>query len=146
MINVYAFPGIRETDLPEELIQNKVSALEDLPLMITHEMVCETIKEVTGLSYEKFKSPKRDRYLVRARMLYLYYARTLMEYTLQEIGIVLGRHHTTIMHNIDEYHKLCEEDPNFKKVSDRVRLLIKVKGYRAAQLEVSLSNNELNAG
>jgi chromosomal replication initiation ATPase DnaA len=135
-ISVYAFPGIRDVDLPDELIQRKVSALKEIPGVVTHDIISEAVKEVLGLDFSKFKSVRKDRPLVEARMMYIYYARTYMNWSLKELGAALGRDHTTIMHSIESFRRHCEDNPEFKIRANRIALLIRYKSNQLASLEL----------
>ena len=137
-INIYAFPGIKDVDLPDELIRKRISALRETPNGVTHAMVAEAVEEVFRLSYSKFKSDRRDRPLVDARMVYSYYMRTYTKWSLKEIGISLGRDHSSVSCSIEAYHTRCFVDKKFEIMSHRVAMVILRKSFSASQLEVSL--------
>lgn len=139
MINVYTFPGIKEVDLPDELIQRKISALRETPNGVTHAMVAEAVEEVFKISYSQFKSSRKDRHLYEPRMVYSYYMRTYTKWSYKEIGISLGRDHSSIVCCIEAYHNKCFIDKKFEMKSHRVAMVILRKSFAASQLEVSLS-------
>lgn len=139
MINVYTFPGIREVDLPDELIRRKISALREVPNGVTHAMVAEAVEEVFKISYSQFKSFRKDRHLFEPRMVYSYYMRTYTKWSLKEVGISLGRDHSSILCSIGAYHSRCQIDKEFEMKSHRVAMIILRKSFEANQLVVSLS-------
>lgn len=90
-INAYAIPGIKECDRSELVsLDGKINR--------TLEKVCKHY----SVNEYNMKSKSRKRNIVTARQMCMYFLRTNLSLTLNEIGrITGGRDHTTVIHSIN---------------------------------------------
>lgn len=126
MISPYAFPGIRRVDLP--VSYTRIARDKEIPeeSPITSGMIFAAIKEVTGLEPDELRGRVRLRTTVNARYIYAYFARTLLGTSLEEIGNMVNRDHTTIMHALKCFKDFYDTDLAFKNLASRVRTKIYV--------------------
>ena len=60
-------------------------------------------------------SPSRARVVALPRQILMYFLRTELNLALQEVGQVVGRDHTTVMHAVDKISSLASNDVNIRQ-------------------------------
>ena len=114
IISPYIYPGIRRTDLPEGY-----HSPENL-LLVTREMILDSIEEVLRLNHQQIASPIRSSHYVTARIFYCYLIRKYLNWSLKEIAVSINRDHTTVIHSLRNYeHYLLYEDV-FKSINKTI--------------------------
>jgi Bacterial dnaA protein helix-turn-helix len=89
------------------------------------EQVVAVVAEYYGLSMSRLLgSPSRKVYIVRARSIAIWICRNILEMTLQDIGHLFGKHHTTILSSCDRVSLLLRTDGKFAQELDRVVRII----------------------
>ena len=73
----------------------------------------KAVQEVFGNNLEHFFVPSRKREICDVRMIALKIFRDETEYSYQQIGRFLGKHHTTIIHNIKCANNYIGTDKKF---------------------------------
>jgi chromosomal replication initiation ATPase DnaA len=126
MISPYAFPGIRRTDLPVSYTRIAKQSKDPEETLVTSELIFAAIKEVTTLEPDELRGRLRLRRVVNGRYIYAFFARTLLGMPLAQIGEMLNRDHTTIMHALKCYKDSYDLDLSFKNLASRVRTKIYV--------------------
>lgn len=137
-INLQNFFRIGEEVLSEEELLKRIASFQN-PLKITQNIISEAVEDVLRVPYSRFKTNDRSRSLVQARQMYSFFMRYYLKWTLKEIGISLGKDHSAIITNITTYHDRCLFDPGFEDKARAIDKQIKIRSYKLALNEVSLS-------
>lgn len=74
-----------------------------------------------GFRVSALRSPKRTADVVLARSVAYYLGRRLLNLTLPQLGKIVGRDHTSVLHGLRSVRRKLVEDPEF---SDRIDKLI----------------------
>jgi chromosomal replication initiation ATPase DnaA len=85
------------------------------PTFITE--IANRIEAITGVTFEEICTGNRKAEVTRARhaLMWYLYRRHHYKYSLTAIGIMLNRHHTSVMHAIQEVDWAIEnKEPRFK--------------------------------
>lgn len=77
------------------------------------ESVFEVIAHVTGLPSSELQSNRRTKYVVRVRWLAMALLRR-RGLSLAEIGDVLARDHTTVLHGLQAWSELCRKEAEWE--------------------------------
>ena len=82
-----------------------------------HKIVCLEL----NLDSELVKSKSRKREVVKARQIIFYLAYKYSGLSLKKIGEpYLKRDHSTIIHNIEQFHNWYDTEPNFKALVEKI--------------------------
>ena len=75
-----------------------------------------TLHEVTGVSFNKIRSPSRKQELFYARTLFAWYCHNVIGMALSSIGQLINRDHSTICCCLKKYDELMEakNEPDFR--------------------------------
>lgn len=81
-----------------------------------------TLHEVTGVSFDKIRSPSRKQELFYARTLFAWYCHNVMGMTLSSIGRLINRDHSSICCCLKKYEELMEakNEPDFRMYKQRL--------------------------
>jgi chromosomal replication initiation ATPase DnaA len=115
-LNPYVFVGIRRRDLPHDF---KVR-MRKRACRYRQDYIIEAINLVTGHTIEEMAGKYRGRTLVQARQMYCHFMRTLLGWSLNDIGDTICRDHTTVIHSVETFSDLYQTDENFKQDADRI--------------------------
>ena len=89
--------------------------------MITAEKIVKVVSEHTGINAKDIVSRKKKQKIADARHLAIYaITQHLPKYTLEEIGEIFGRNHSTIIHSRNSFSALMDTIPAFKKMYEDV--------------------------
>lgn len=103
MISPYVFPGIRRTK------------------SFVHEIIIQTIKDLTNVKFEDIASPTRIIKVVDARKIYCHQTKTRLKWSLRDIGVNIGgRDHTTVIHSLRTYNNSLRWDEDFKAIAKAI--------------------------
>lgn len=91
-MNYWVIPG---KPVPKLLSDNEIAS-----------KIFDSVKLVTSYSYSDMNVSSRDRSLVLARQLTFYFLRKYTTYSLERIGNLFGRDHTTIIHGVRTVNNL----------------------------------------
>ena len=119
-ISPYAFPGMRLSALPVAYTPMATDQTKEVSLVTSFD-ITESIEKVVGVTPEQLRGRTRTRTFAAARTLYCYFTRTMMKWSLKEIGSSIGRDHTTVMHALKNYHDFCLYDKEFEEAAKCVR-------------------------
>jgi hypothetical protein len=114
IISPYIYPGIRRTDLPAGYHSS-----QNL-LLVTQEIILDSIEEVFRLNYEQIASPNRSSHYVTARIFYCRLVRKYLNWSLQEIGASINRDHTTIIHSLRKFEIFISAEDVFKELNKTI--------------------------
>jgi chromosomal replication initiation ATPase DnaA len=117
-VSPYVFPGIKNQDEVKKIKKFKRDRITiDDVLSIVAKNCCVTVNEIT--------SRIRKREVIDARFIYIYMLRYEFYYGLKQIGNILGRDHTTIMHAVQTHRERYHQYSDYKEVSDGIQEEIK---------------------
>ena len=114
IISPYIYPGIRRTDLPAGYTPSQD------PVLITQEIILDSIEEVLKLNYQQIASPIRRGLYVTARIFYSHLMRKHLNWSLKEIGASINRDHTTIIHSLRKYEIFISAEEIFKSINKAI--------------------------
>jgi chromosomal replication initiation ATPase DnaA len=118
-ISPYVFPGLK--DLNE--YKKKHKFYRD---RMTREEVLSIVSKSCGVTVNMIVSRCRERKSVDARYMFIAMMRSEFGYSLKEIGNMLNRDHTTILHALNTYHDRCLVYKDYHDVSKNILNEIKL--------------------
>lgn len=83
--------------------------------MIKTEKIKEAIFDVLGFRFEDYTTNSRERHLFYARIIFINYCREVQDITLEEIGVMLNRDHSTILHGIKTFKNEIQYNMEFRE-------------------------------
>ena len=87
--------------------------------------IVEKVAAYYGMSNEEIRGKSRKRELVKARWLAMYFIRQKTDYTLNAIGDMFGRDHTTVIHALETIKDIM----TLHYETDLKEDLLKIKQY-----------------
>ena len=92
-----------------------------IPMQFPHgQAVLRAISEATEIPLVRLTGGERNQPLVRARWVFCWVMHQTSGYSLPEIGRLIGRDHTTIMHGLRRARELRASDPGFRHWTDEL--------------------------
>lgn len=76
----------------------------------------QSVAEYWHLSPSQILGKSRRRIVCEARMVAICIARVKTRMSLEELGTIFDKDHTSILHSINALHEHCEKDPSFKAI------------------------------
>lgn len=120
---VVAFKGLLQEDVTMDTV---IKVLKDYSndgrSILTPEFIVEYCGKFYNISPEKFYSTSQKKDVSFARQVSFYLCKEILDLSLQKIGQVYNRDHTTVLHGIKKIEALLETDKTFKET---VEMLIK---------------------
>jgi chromosomal replication initiator protein len=93
------------------------------------EQIQKIVSDFYGIPEEAMKVKKRTNSLAFPRQIAMHLARELTELSLSEIGNRFGgRDHTTVMHACDKITKARDEDPELRRILQRLTRILEDQG------------------
>lgn len=90
------------------------------------QQVLEVTQEITKVPRKEIISPARWPRLVRARYIYVYAASTLTLRSLTDIGRLINRDHSTVIHGLDKVrHRRQDFEPELSQVMAKLEGMLK---------------------
>ena len=122
-----AHASLNASSISLELAQQ---TLRDLVPRIRHELTADGILKLValtfGLKIADLKSDKRARNLSEPRQICMYLLRKHLMMSLPEIGAFLGnKHHTTILHGVNEIISRSKNDPELESQISKIEGLFR---------------------
>jgi chromosomal replication initiator protein len=112
-VSPYVFPGIKNQDEVKKIKKFKRDRITtDDVLSIVAKNCCVNVSDIT--------SRVRKHEVIDARFMYIYMLRTEFSYGLKQIGNLLGRDHTTIMHAVQTHRERYHQYGEYREVSDGI--------------------------
>lgn len=103
--------------LAEEALKDLISP--DNKKQLTPGLIIEVIAEHFNITTNEIYSVNKSRNIAYPRQVAMYLCRKLTDYSLSDIGKVMGnRDHTTILHGIDKVEKNIKKDPSMQNTID----------------------------
>ncbi len=116
---VVAFRGLVQEDITLETVMKVLKDYSnDGKSILTPEYIVECCARFYGISPEKFYSTSQKKDVSFARQVSFYLCKEILDISLQKIGQVFGRDHTTVLYGIKKIEKDMANDPAFKNSID----------------------------
>lgn len=108
MVSYYAYPGMKDTELPSEKKTLIGCRMRDK----SPEVIIKKICEFYGQEEKKVLSVKRKREFVWCRHVFFYFCNIYTHMTKVQIGKFMGgRDHTTVIHGQQTVQDILDTDP-----------------------------------
>ena len=108
--SIYCIPGLKYFGPLPNIGDAKMTA------------IIETVCNHLDVDVEKVRKKDRNRSLVMARQISMFFTKELTKLTLNEIGQELGgRDHTTVIYGIEQVRNLLSYDSEFQKTIQLIR-------------------------
>lgn len=88
------------------------------------EKMKEAIKDVMGFDFEEYTKMCRKNEYFYARMIFINHCKFYENMSLYEIGDLVNRDHSTIMHSIKQYRNEIKYNVDFRKITIRVNIVL----------------------
>lgn len=85
------------------------------------EMMKDAISKVMNLSFKDYITESRKKEFFYARMILVYYCRNVENMNLHEIGDLINRDHTTVLHALKTYKKDIMYNAPFRKIANDIQ-------------------------
>lgn len=116
---VVAFRGLVQEDITlESVLKVLKDYSNDGKSILTPEYIVECCARFYSISPEKFYSTSQKKDVSYARQVSFYLCKEILDISLQKIGQVFGRDHTTVLYGIKKIEKDIAKDPSFKESID----------------------------
>lgn len=116
---VVAFRGLVQEDITLETVMKVLKDYSnDGKSILTPEYIVECCARFYGISPEKFYSTSQKKDVSFARQVSFYLCKEILDISLQKIGQVFGRDHTTVLYGIKKIEKDMASDADFKNTVD----------------------------
>jgi chromosomal replication initiator protein len=116
---VVAFRGLVQEDITLESVMKVLKDYSnDGKSILTPEYIVESCARFYSIAPEKFYSTSQKKDVSYARQVSFYLCKEILDISLQKIGQVFGRDHTTILYGIKKIEKDLAADPAFKESID----------------------------
>lgn len=123
---VIALKGLLQQDISKE---NVLKVLKDYSdngkSILTPEYIIEYCAKFYNIAPEKIYSTSHKQDITRIRQICFYLCREVLDLSLQKIGAVCNRDHTTVLHGIKKIESLMESDSVFKETMEMLAKDIK---------------------
>lgn len=104
IITFARFAGVTDPDKKLALWLNETGKESDKRLQVMH-----IISRVTGISVKDIQKPSRGKKEIYfARHFYCYYAKKTTPFSLEKIGEMIGRDHSTVLNSIESITNLID--------------------------------------
>jgi chromosomal replication initiation ATPase DnaA len=107
------FPGMKNQDEVKKIKKFKRDRIStDDILSIVAKNCCVNVSDIT--------SRVRKHEVIDARFIYIYMLRSEFRYGLKQIGNILGRDHTSILHAVNTHRERYHQYNDYKEVTDGI--------------------------
>lgn len=91
---------------------------------VTKGQVISVVESVTGHTVEEMKTASRKQPLVFSRYMMMRMLRSRTSMSLNQVGKMLGRDHSTVLYGIEVSDNLLKFDPQFKRIYKKIESLL----------------------
>lgn len=113
-------------DLVKEALQNIIDPQVSKP--VTVETVIQVVADYYHITPQDITGSKRSKNIAYPRQIVMYLSRQLTENSLQDIGSILGKDHSTIIHGINKVTEDMQTDASLKNTIDILEKKINAGG------------------
>jgi chromosomal replication initiator protein len=116
LTRMVAYADLRGVRIDAELINSALADLLPHHTEIQPDQILNTVAQSCGISLEQIKGRDRTQNVARTRQIAMYLIREETDFSLPQIGEVLGgRDHTTVMYGHEKITDLMERDENLRR-------------------------------
>ena len=116
---IYVFANLEKKPVTLELAENALKDTIECQKEITPQLIMDVVAEHYNISVSDIISKKKNKEIANPRQICMYLSRKYTDYSLQNIGKIMGnRDHTTVIHGHDKIGKMLETDENLKSNLD----------------------------
>lgn len=121
---IVAYSKLNNVDIN---MDNAQEALKDIiypdkPVELTPTYIIESVCDDYNITMEDMCSKKRNAELVEPRQIAMYLCRELTDYSLSDIGKILGKKdHTTVIHGVNKIEELMKQDSEITNKISSIR-------------------------
>lgn len=108
-----------DMELAKEALKDTI--FPDKPKIITPNLILEVVSEHFGIDLEDITSTKRTKKIVTPRQIFMYLCREMTDTTLEGIGALLQRDHSTVKHGYDQISKDIEKNEEFRETIETIK-------------------------
>ncbi len=123
LIRILAFAHLTMQEVTLELAQKVLRPVhEEKKQVIDFESIVNVVGRYYKYSLADLRSDKRNKDLVIARQVAMYFMKTLTDHSLQEIGrFLLRKNHSTVLHAFDRIEKQRIHDSNLQQTLEYIK-------------------------
>ena len=116
---IYVFANLEQKPVTLELAENALKDTIECQKEVTPQLIMDVVAEHYNISVSDIISKKKNKEIANPRQICMYLSRKYTDYSLQNIGKIMGnRDHTTVIHGHDKINKMLETDENLKNNLD----------------------------
>ena len=116
---IYVFANLEKKPVTLELAENALKDTIECQKEVTPQLIMDVVAEHYNISVSDIISKKKNKEIANPRQICMYLSRKYTEYSIQNIGKIMGnRDHTTVIHGHDKIGKMLETDENLKSNLD----------------------------
>ena len=116
---IYVFANLEKKPVTLELAENALKDTIECQKEVTPQLIMDVVAEHYNISVSDIISKKKNKEIANPRQICMYLSRKYTDYSLQNIGKIMGnRDHTTVIHGHDKIGKMLETDENLKSNLD----------------------------
>lgn len=127
IIAIKARAALKNGKIDEKLIEEVVTFLVGAPRALTAHAICELVGRQFQVTLDEMQSRSRKKTIAFPRQVAMFLSRKHTEETLADIGMLLNRDHSTVMHSIKVVSGLIRRDNSvcaqLELLSNKVRQL-----------------------
>ncbi len=108
---IYVFAELEKKPVTMELAERALKDTIEFHTEITPQLIMEVVSEHYNITVGDILSKKKNKEIAMPRQICMYLCRQFTDYSLQNIGKIMGnRDHTTVLHGDDKISKLRKSD------------------------------------
>ena len=114
-----ALNNLEKKPVTLELAENALKDTIECQKEVTPQLIMDVVAEHYNISVSDIISKKKNKEIANPRQICMYLSRKYTDYSLQNIGKIMGnRDHTTVIHGHDKINKMLETDETLKSNLD----------------------------
>ena len=95
--------------------------------------ILDVVAHETGTLKEEMLSTSRRRDVTDSRFIAYVLMREFLSYTIEEIGMIFGRHHSTVVHALNRHGEIVQIESAYRRKYDTCRGVILTRGVTKEQ-------------
>ncbi len=120
---ISAYGSIENIQLDIETA-SKILGLDEKKIEINSDLIIEKCAKYFGIKKEDIKSTSRAKEITNARRFAMYLTKELTDKSLNEIGKIFDKNHTTVMYSVDKIKDSLATDKNLQKTLKELKKFI----------------------
>lgn len=115
LTRVIAYSNLTGVSLSVELAENALKdIIQDKDVSISADTILDAVSNHFNVKIDEIKSKKRNQPITNARQVYMYLTREILNESLLNIGKIIDRDHSTVIHGIEKIEEKIKTDKNFE--------------------------------